>query len=374
MAGPPDDPFAILKSEPSEDPYAIVKAEPTATGPADLNAPMSPGERAFQAWAQTANPFQFLNAVLHPIDTLGVGVHQMMYHAGKARELYDQGRYSEAAGHLGAAGLPYIGPVAADAAEKIAAGDVAGGAGQTAGLFTNVFTPRLAMAGYQLAGDVAPVEAVRTAVGTKLGIDPTRVEALDLAAARMRLEAARSRTRQTQMRQDLAEAAAKAQAQQDLWRTVGHTKAVPLETQLAQAIQSLEPTQRAEQTGGEPAKLDWPARDPRQLGELVAQQRDRYGNTVVRSAADLAAEREATIAAFNRPGLTVKAREAAATAGLSAEQKAAARQAIEGLTRQGVPLGEAVRRIVNNFVQSAQGQPVTPSQLRDLMAAIQGKP
>lgn len=72
-------------------------------------------------------------AVRHPVDTatsiLGASADQ----ARQAYEAGQRGRYSEAIGH-GFGAFPIIGPMAAQAGEQIASGDIAGGLGRGAGL------------------------------------------------------------------------------------------------------------------------------------------------------------------------------------------------------------------------------------------------
>jgi hypothetical protein len=52
-----------------------------------------------------------------------------------------EGNYSEALGHTVAAGLPILGPAAADAAETMATGDIAGGLGEGLGLLLPIARP-----------------------------------------------------------------------------------------------------------------------------------------------------------------------------------------------------------------------------------------
>jgi hypothetical protein len=75
-----------------------------------------------------------VQAVTHPVDTYHAAVDASAQQFGKAREAYQQGRYSEAVGHGVAGALPVIGPAAADVGEQIGRGDVAGGLGGATGL------------------------------------------------------------------------------------------------------------------------------------------------------------------------------------------------------------------------------------------------
>ena len=74
------------------------------------------------------------HAARHPIETGKQIVAQQGAELSKARDLFGQGRYTEAAGHGAAGLLPVMGPLAAQAGEQIAAGDVAGGLGKAAGV------------------------------------------------------------------------------------------------------------------------------------------------------------------------------------------------------------------------------------------------
>lgn len=73
----------------------------------------------------------------------------------KAKQAFQEGRTIEGMGHAGAAAIPLIGPIAGQAGEQIAAGDISGGLGTTAGLLT----PFGAEKGAKVAGKVAGVAA-----------------------------------------------------------------------------------------------------------------------------------------------------------------------------------------------------------------------
>lgn len=73
-------------------------------------------------------------AVTNPIDTIGAIAGQQFGQGKQAITAAREGRPVEALGHGAAALLPVVGPMAARAGEKIAAGDVAGGVGQAAGM------------------------------------------------------------------------------------------------------------------------------------------------------------------------------------------------------------------------------------------------
>lgn len=131
----------------------------------------SAGQRFAEGAASQLNPVAAVKgvaqAVTHPIDTLGAIVQSHIDQAKKAKQAYDEGRYTEAAGHLGAAALPVVGPAAAGIGERIAAtGDVATGVGEGAGLIASMAVPKavpaVVRAGGRAAGAVG--EAVQAAV------------------------------------------------------------------------------------------------------------------------------------------------------------------------------------------------------------------
>lgn len=94
--------------------------------------------RFFSNAGEMLNPVTMVtglaSAIRHPVDTAQAMVGSQMGEFGKARDLYQQGRYLESAGHGLAGSLPLLGPVAAGAGEQLAEGDIAGGLGKAAGL------------------------------------------------------------------------------------------------------------------------------------------------------------------------------------------------------------------------------------------------
>jgi hypothetical protein len=91
------------------------------------------------AWSMI-NPIEMAKgayqAVTSPIETVKGLAGAQWDQAKQAAALAQEGRYSEAAGHAGAAVLPVVGPIAAGVGEQIGSGDVAGGLGAAAGLLT----------------------------------------------------------------------------------------------------------------------------------------------------------------------------------------------------------------------------------------------
>ncbi len=129
---------------------AVGEAE-NSTGPVVGSA----AERfASGAW-KILNPMGLVNAAMHPIDTAKAMVGAQIEQGQKALELAKEGRYTEAAGHGAAALLPMVGPAAANAGERIASGDVAGGLGEGAALLA----PAAASAGR------VPIGKATSAVG-----------------------------------------------------------------------------------------------------------------------------------------------------------------------------------------------------------------
>jgi hypothetical protein len=111
-----------------------------------MAAPTPPGSAGTRfaegAWTNL-NPAGLVQAVRHPIDTLGALIQAQVEQVQQAKALYDDGRYSEAAGHLGAGLLPLVGPPAAKAGERIGRGDIAGGLGEATGLLASLQAPKV---------------------------------------------------------------------------------------------------------------------------------------------------------------------------------------------------------------------------------------
>ncbi len=106
-------------------------------------------------------------AAAHPIDTGKALFGAQVDQGRQAVDLYRQGRYTEAAGHAGAAALPILGPVAANAGERIASGDVAGGLGESVGLLAGIAAP----------GAIRGVKGVRVTPGMRPA-NPVAAEAV----------------------------------------------------------------------------------------------------------------------------------------------------------------------------------------------------
>ena len=99
----------------------------------------SAASRFFSNAGAMLNPVSAVKGIAHaianPIET-GQGILAASgEQLGKAKEAFGQGDYLGAAGRTAAA-FPLIGPVAAEAGEQIASGDIAGGLGKGAGLIT----------------------------------------------------------------------------------------------------------------------------------------------------------------------------------------------------------------------------------------------
>ena len=92
------------------------------------------------------NPVTMAKGVYQMVTDLpgtAVAIGQASWDQGRqAVDLARQGRYVEAAGHVGGA-IPLIGPAAAQAGEQIASGDVAGGIGSGLGLIAMMGAPAL---------------------------------------------------------------------------------------------------------------------------------------------------------------------------------------------------------------------------------------
>lgn len=114
------------------------------------------------------------NAVMHPIDTATGMVNQAGQQFSQAKDLAQQGRYVEAAGHAAAGAIPVIGPAAAAAGEQIAGGDIAGGLGKGAGMLAPVLAPKMLPKKINAPGIVSgtpnPAEAAAVKFGQSRGI------------------------------------------------------------------------------------------------------------------------------------------------------------------------------------------------------------
>ena len=111
------------------------------------------------------------NAVVHPIDTAS-GI--LAAQAGEGREAanaFQQGQYGRAIGHGIAAAVPLVGPVAAEAGEQIASGDVAGGLGKA----TGIMAPFGVAPAVRAARGAAPAAAVERVAGALEGGARSRV-------------------------------------------------------------------------------------------------------------------------------------------------------------------------------------------------------
>lgn len=110
--------------------------------PSDAGARFAAG-----AWGMV-NPVNMVKGVgqlvAHPIDTLSTAAGQMSSEWEKAGVAGMEGRTSEAIGHGLAGSLPFVGPAAAAAGEKIGGGDIAGGLGEGVGLIGSMFMPKVA--------------------------------------------------------------------------------------------------------------------------------------------------------------------------------------------------------------------------------------
>ncbi len=141
-----------------------------ALGEAENSNPVPEGSatsRFVSGAAKNLNPITAIQgiygAVRHPIDTGGAMLTAQFRELQKANEDRKAGRYSEMVGHGAAGMLPVIGPAASAAGERMASGDIAGGAGEGAGLMA----PFVAVPAVKGAvGAVRPVvQGVRAAGG-----------------------------------------------------------------------------------------------------------------------------------------------------------------------------------------------------------------
>lgn len=118
----------------------IPDAKPAAAPPKGPQG--TTGERFAEGAWRNLNPMGLVKAAAHPIDTLGAIIDAHAAEFDKARSAFNDGRYSEAVGHLAASGLPVLGPAAAHAGERMGEGDVAGGMGEAVGLVAAMQAPK----------------------------------------------------------------------------------------------------------------------------------------------------------------------------------------------------------------------------------------
>lgn len=107
------------------------------THAASQQQPSALSRFASNAW-EMVNPVAAVkglaSAAMHPVNTAKSLYNAQAGQFSQAADLAGQGRYIEALGH-GIAGItPIAGPIAAQAGEQIAQGDIAGGLGKGAGL------------------------------------------------------------------------------------------------------------------------------------------------------------------------------------------------------------------------------------------------
>lgn len=151
-----------------------------AIGVAENSAPTAEGSavgRFLSGAGEMLNPVAavkgIVNAAAHPYDTLSGMASQAGQQFGQAKDLYQQGRYVEAAGHAAAGAIPVIGPAAAAAGEQIAGGDIAGGLGKGAGMLAPVIGPKLLPKNIAVAPPMRtpnPAEAAAVEFGQSRGI------------------------------------------------------------------------------------------------------------------------------------------------------------------------------------------------------------
>lgn len=151
-----------------------------AIGVAESSPPKAAGSavgRFLSNAGEMLNPLTMVagaaNAVMHPIDTVTGMAAQAGQQFGQAKDLAQQGRYVEAAGHAAAGAIPIVGPAAAAAGEQIAGGDIAGGLGKGAGMLAPVLAPKMLPKKVPVAPSMVtpnPAEAAAVQFGQARGI------------------------------------------------------------------------------------------------------------------------------------------------------------------------------------------------------------
>lgn len=112
----------------------------TAPAPAAIDKPRTFLDSAtdfVKGYVNQMNPLPALQALYRdPIGTLEGIPKAQIDQFSKAKDAFDQGRYSEALGHTVAGAVPLVGPAAANVGEDIGAGNIAHGLGGAAALLT----------------------------------------------------------------------------------------------------------------------------------------------------------------------------------------------------------------------------------------------
>ena len=127
------------------------------------------GRFASGAW-EMLNPVTAVtglaSAAASPWETGKALIGAQLEQGGKAVDAFREGRYSEAAGHAGAAALPVLGPIAANIGEGIAEnGDIAGGLGRATGIAAPILGARAAVSKANAVG-------AKTGAAVKAALDP----------------------------------------------------------------------------------------------------------------------------------------------------------------------------------------------------------
>jgi hypothetical protein len=149
----------------SQETAPVPKETQTAQGPQGSAV----GRFASNAW-EMVNPINIAtglyNTVRHPVETGKAILSQSAEQLSKAGEAASQGRYLEAVGHTGGA-IPIVGPLAAEAGEQIAQGDIAGGFGKATGMLVPFGVARgVAKAGVK-AAPAAAAEALEAGAASR---------------------------------------------------------------------------------------------------------------------------------------------------------------------------------------------------------------
>lgn len=145
----------------------------------------SPVGRAGDAFRESLNPVTIVGglarAVTSPIETGRALANAHIDEYGKAKDLRQQGRYLEAAGHGLASVLPVVGPTAANIGEQIASGQVAEGVGRGAGLIA----PFIVKPGTAPARQPTPVSAPKALTPAEEAVRFARTRDIPMSAGQV---------------------------------------------------------------------------------------------------------------------------------------------------------------------------------------------
>jgi hypothetical protein len=130
----------------------------------------SAGGRFMSNLAEGLNPQAIVQGLwragTHPVETAKTMLGAQAGEFEKSKALAGEGRYTEAGGHGLAAALPLVGPMAAQAGEQMATGDVAGGFGSATSLLAPMAIPSAIRGGARAVRGLSPAGTAESVAGS----------------------------------------------------------------------------------------------------------------------------------------------------------------------------------------------------------------